>query len=355
LHAKLEKHLKKNNLLELCYKHFKIFDKVYKDCLNENGEDILIIGDTGFKNRNLSPVLSYMNHLFCQDNGLKNKLIFQAPKNRTSSADSKVVKSILNLPKNSIIFTNISDRLGSLKSIGKSYRKFCREKGHRFISSTSLSGIYNTNLKKFIDAIDVDYKQMSKRHALLKNKIDQGNEIHVTTKKGTDLFIDVQDEEAISADGVYHNPGEGGNLPAGEVYIAPRNKQAFGKVVVDLSIKTIGGTTTINNPVSLYIEKGDIRSVQGGYEAKKLEKSFKWALKRAKTKWGIIRIGEFGIGLNDKAKPIGSTLIDEKVLGTAHVGIGSNYWFGGSVYAMTHLDQVFKEPIIKIDGRKINY
>jgi hypothetical protein len=35
------------------------------------------------------------------------------------------------------------------------------------------------------------------------------------------------------------------------------------------------------------------------------------------------------------------------------VGIGSNYWFGGNIYAIIHLDQVFKKPKIKFDGKVI--
>ena len=60
-----------------------------------------------------------------------------------------------------------------------------------------------------------------------------------------------------------------------------------------------------------------------------------------------------GIGLNNKAKIIGATIVDDKVLGTAHVGIGSNYWFGGTIYAIIHLDQVFKAPKIYFDNRLV--
>ena len=44
-------------------------------------------------------------------------------------------------------------------------------------------------------------------------------------------------------------------------------------------------------------------------------------------------------------------IVDDKTLGTAHIGIGSNYWFGGSIYAIIHLDQVFKNPAIYLDGK----
>jgi len=47
------------------------------------------------------------------------------------------------------------------------------------------------------------------------------------------------------------------------------------------------------------------------------------------------------------------TIIDEKAHNTAHIAIGSNYWFGGSIYAAIHLDQIFRNPKIYVDGREL--
>lgn len=355
MHNKLEKHLKHNRLLEYCHRNAKVFEKIYNECLNLDGENILIIGDTGFRNRNLSSMLSYMNYLASQRQGLNSKVVLQKPKNRVTETDPVVLGELKKLPKNSVIFTNISHRLGALDGLGKSYRRFCRQKGHRFISSTSLGTIYNQNYRALLRALDVDYRKLSKRHHRLKKKIDNASEVHITTKAGTDVFLDIQGMEGKIADGIYHEPGHGGNLPPGEVYVAPRNRQAFGKIVLDVSIKTINRTIMVNKPVSMYIENGDVKYIKGGYEAKELQRSLDWAYKTAKTTWGLRRIGELGIGLNDRAKPVGCTLIDEKVLGTAHVALGSNYWFGGSVKAKIHLDQVFNKPEIRLDGKRIAY
>jgi aminopeptidase len=352
---KLEAHIKRNQLHEKCHKNAKIFEKVFKQCLDVQGEDLLILGDTGFNNRNVSGMLSYMNHIAAENQGIKNNVIIQKPRNRVTEADPNIISALKNLPKNSVVFTNISHRLGTLNGLGKSYRKFCKSRGHRFISSTSLAGLYNSKYKAMMNALDVNYKQLSKRHANLKKKIDNASEVQITTKKGTDLFLDIQGMEGKIADGIYNRPGTGGNLPSGEVYVAPRNRQAFGKVVVDTSIKTINGTVMVNQPVTLYVENGDVKYIKGGYEARTLQKSVDWAVKHAKHTWGIKRIGELGIGLNDRAKPVGATIIDEKVLGTAHVAMGSNYWFGGSVKSKIHLDHVFSKPEIRLDGKKIAY
>jgi leucyl aminopeptidase (aminopeptidase T) len=46
----------------------------------------------------------------------------------------------------------------------------------------------------------------------------------------------------------------------------------------------------------------------------------------------------------------GVTLEDEKVLGTCHVAVGSNAFFGGTVGVGVHLDGVLCDPSLWIDG-----
>ena len=62
-------------------------------------------------------------------------------------------------------------------------------------------------------------------------------------------------------------------------------------------------------------------------------------------------LAEFGIGLNPKATLIGNTLLDEKSLGTAHIALGMNTVFGGINNCSYHLDQIFKNPKILVDGK----
>ena len=99
---------------------------------------------------------------------------------------------------------------------------------------------------------------------------------------------------------------------------------------------------------------GEIIDIKGEDEAKILEQSFEKYINQAKYPWGIKRIGEIGIGISEGASLIPVTIVSEKVLGTAHVGIGSNAWFGGTIYAISHMDQVFKNPRIYLDNKKID-
>ena len=67
----------------------------------------------------------------------------------------------------------------------------------------------------------------------------------------------------------------------------------------------------------------------------------------------VFNIAELGIGTNHGAKIIGEVLEDEKVLGTAHIAIGTNISNGGRIKAPVHLDGVFTKPTIYVDGKKI--
>ena len=60
-----------------------------------------------------------------------------------------------------------------------------------------------------------------------------------------------------------------------------------------------------------------------------------------------------GIGINPKAKIIGNVLEDEKVLGTCHIAIGNNVFYGGSNDVPIHLDGVITRPTIYVDNKKI--
>jgi leucyl aminopeptidase (aminopeptidase T) len=49
----------------------------------------------------------------------------------------------------------------------------------------------------------------------------------------------------------------------------------------------------------------------------------------------------------------GIMLDDEGVLGSAHVGIGTNITLGGTLKAAIHYDLVFWKPTIELDGIKV--
>ncbi len=345
--------LKKNNLYELSEKLTLQIKKLFTPCLNIKDEKILVVGDTGFENKNIAAVLSGAYYLAAQQLRLDAKLVFQKVKSRGDLADQDIIDSLSELPEGNVIILNMSDKLGNIKELGKSFRRWVRKKSHRFVSAMSLGDLNTDKVGQITDAMDISYKPFQATHEKLRQLFDGTDEIHIKTEAGTDLYYNIKGINGIAVDGNYTSPGSGGNLPAGEVYAPPNGKRIEGKIVIDGSSRVQNGTILIKEPIILNIKEGNIVEISGGKEAKELENTLNWAASVAKHSGSVRRICELGVGLNPKAKIVGATIVDDKVLGTAHVGIGSNYWFGGNIYAIIHLDQVFRDPKLYFDGKPI--
>ena len=343
------KWLKEQNLYNLAAKVALSLKKVFTPCLAIKDEKVLIVGDIGYENRNVAAVLSGAYYLAAEQLKLDAKLILQKVKSRGDISDEDVVHNLSELKSGNALVLNMSDKLGNIQELGKSFRRWAAKKNHRFISAMSLGDLATSNIDLILKAIDVNYKPFQVQHEVIRQKLEKAKEIHITTPAGTDLYYNKSNIKAIAADGNYTMPGKGGNLPAGEVYAPPNGKRIEGKVVVDGSSRTHEHTILIRKPIELTIEDGKITEIKGGEESKQLENALKWAASVAKNPGNVRRVCELGIGLNPKASIIGAMIVDDKTLGTAHIGIGSNYWFGGSIYAIIHLDQVFKNPSIYLD------
>ena len=344
------KWLKEHGLYDIASRASLSLKKIFTPCLAANNEKVLIIGDIGYENRNIAAVMSGAYYLAAEQLKLDAKFILQDVKSRGDVSGQDVVQSLSELKSGNIIILNMSDKLGNIQELGKSFRRWVGKKNHRFISAMSLGDLATSNIDLILNAIDVNYKPLQAKHEEIRQKLERTKEIHITTPAGTDLYYDKTGISAISADGNYTAPGTGGNLPAGEVYSAPNGKKIEGKIVIDGSSRTHEHTILIRKPIELKIEEGNITEIKGHEEARQLENTLKWAASVAKNPGNVRRICELGIGLNPKAQIIGAMIVDDKTLGTAHIGIGSNYWFGGSIYAIIHLDQVFKNPTIYLDG-----
>ncbi len=328
--------------------------KIFKKAFVLDDEKLQIIADTGMGRRTSAPSLAYSYYFASRDLGLDSNILLQKPRGRSQEVSPAVLSALRYLPKKSAIMQCVSNRLGTLNGLGKSFRKYCASRGHRFTSASSLGNVRGKDFNTLIDAHDYDYKAMLKRQTRLKTKLDKAKEVQITSPAGTDMFFGIDKSKAVYNHGIYESPGTGGNLPAGEIYIPINRRSAFGKLVIDGSSRQKDNTVLCKSPMNMYFNNGVVQKITGGKEARGLEETYKWAERRAKHPWGIRMAAELGIGLNDKAKVVGATILDEKVKGTAHIATGSNYWFGGDIKAIIHLDQVFRNPEIRLDGKKLH-
>lgn len=346
--------LKKENLYETAEKYHPLFQSIFKKNLEvKPHEEILIVGDVGQPQKRVPAIVLGSYLLAAKRLGLKHKFVVQSPKEKGEVAEDQILEALLNHSEGNIILWVLSGKIGSLDFLGRSFRKFVQSKKHRFISTPSLGLLKTSQTNDFMKALDVNYDKMQEDGKRIKAVMDAGNEVRVITDAGTNLHIDVTLKHAIANIGFYKGAGSGGNLPAGEVYIPPRKKGVNGVVIIDGCARITKQSLIIKHPIKLTIEDGVITQIEGKEEAKALEETLKWAEQHSKYPWGIRRIGEFGLGINPNAKVMESTLLSEKALGTAHIAIGSNYWFGGTIFAIVHLDQVFKKPRVWVDEQQI--
>ncbi len=331
-----------------------LFKKLLVENLGAVDERLLILSDNGEPGHQVASRLNLLYAAAAEELGITTRLVTQEVKRRGDVAEQRVISALDKLPKQSLILLNASGRLGNMDHLGLSYRTFCKERGHRFFSSSNWGLISDDNFSTVLDAFDVDYHTISKEGARLKEALDNAEEVRVTTKAGSDFTVSKKGMKAINNDGFYTNPGRGGNMPAGEVYFPPVKRGVEGRIVIDGSYRTKDASLIPEEPIILTVKRGDIVKLNDTPEAKALERTLRWAEQRAKFPWGIRRVCELGIGLNPGAKLIGCTILDEKVRGTVHFANGSNKWFGGDVAAIIHLDHVLKNPTVYLDGKRLS-
>ncbi|HEX9911830.1 MAG TPA: aminopeptidase [candidate division Zixibacteria bacterium] len=205
----------------------------------------------------------------------------------------------------------------------------------------TLPGITEDSMKRTLSA---DYNKIAERSLKLTRILSGKKVAKVKTPSGTDITMKIEGRTWEPDTGLYHKPGEFGNLPAGEVYIAPLEGTANGVIIVDGAMAGVG---VIKKPIRLIVKDGFVIEISGDKLAKDLEKAIEPFGKPARN------IAELGIGTNDKAKIIGNVLEDEKVMGTVHMAIGDNKSMGGNVSVQSHLDGILIKPTLEIDGQII--
>lgn len=196
--------------------------------------------------------------------------------------------------------------------------------------------------------LSADYGLISELTRSLADRLQGASSVHITTPLGTDLRLSVAGRAWRTDTGILRGRGVYGNLPAGEVYVAPLEDGAEGVLVVD---KTLPGLE-LSEPVRLRFEEGKVVSIEGEPGAGYLER----ALREGERKPDGERsrtIAELGIGTNPKARLQGNLITDEKVAGTIHVAIGRNDFLGGKTVAPVHIDCVVGEPTLRVDGELV--
>jgi diguanylate cyclase (GGDEF)-like protein/PAS domain S-box-containing protein len=214
-------------------------------------------------------------------------------------------------------------------------RDACEKHGARIASMPGADVVRLESL------LDLDYDELKDREERLARLVESARRVRLTNPAGTDVTFEIGGRTVYRDNGDLARPGAFGNLPAGEVCLAPLEGSAEGVVVVDGSIGGLGRVK--GDPVRLRFREGRAVEVSDPRLRELLDPHGPEAF----------QLSEFGIGTNPRASITGNVLEDEKAMGTAHVAIGSNHAMGGSIQVPVHLDLVLQAAQVELDGKPL--
>ncbi len=210
------------------------------------------------------------------------------------------------------------------------------EKGAR---AATLPGIDN---HLFLTGFSENPSSLESRSEELMDRLRNRGTILVTAPGGTHLTFTVRKHKFVSDSARINRRGIIGNLPGGELFIAPDEGSANGKIVFDGSIGSFDWHTG-DTPAFIDMIGGKAVTFSG-------ERALKLHDLLAEAGENAFQLAEFGIGTNRSLEFTGNLLGDEKLAGTVHFAFGNSRSFGGLNNATVHIDGLVFHPDIYADG-----
>jgi len=206
----------------------------------------------------------------------------------------------------------------------------------------TMPGITNEMMSR--GGMTADFKEIRSRIKKVHSSIKNKKKVYITSNEGTNLEFSIERRKWVLEDtGICRKKGSFTNLPAGEIFIAPVEGSANGKLVVDGSFSNI-----LEKPITITIEDG-FATKFAGKDHKEIESLITEASEKLKDPKIAYNVAKFGMGMNPKSRIIGNILEDEKTLGTIHIGFGGNFTMGGKVHAGVQTEGIVRSPTVHVD------
>jgi diguanylate cyclase (GGDEF)-like protein/PAS domain S-box-containing protein len=203
---------------------------------------------------------------------------------------------------------------------------------------TRVASMPGADASRLNNLLNINYDEMLKRGLLIAELLKSTKKVGIKTKSGTNLTMEIHGRKPQVDSGILKHPGAFGNLPAGEIYLAPLEGTTNGTLVIDGSMAGIG---LLKKPIYATVKDGMVVNT----DSKELNKIIDPIGPLARN------IAEFGIGTNLNAQIVGNILEDEKAINTIHIAIGDNISMGGKIKCPCHLDGIILSPQITLDGK----
>ncbi len=214
-------------------------------------------------------------------------------------------------------------------------RRQANRAGARVIS---IPGITEDMLQ--VGGLSMDWTEIHEVVRRTARRLRGAKEVHLTNAAGTDLSFRVAGREWITEDtGLCARKGTFTTLPAGELFIAPLEDSAEGRLVADLYFHE-----PLAQPVTATLKEGHATRILG---APKAVHAMNLGGRDGRT------LGRFGFGLNPRARVKGPHLEAEKALGCATLGFGDNLVIGGRIHCGVRVECILSEATIEVDGAPV--
>ncbi len=198
------------------------------------------------------------------------------------------------------------------------------------------------------EGMRADYQQIHDLTMRVHEIVKKAETISFTSKKGSDVTARFAPHlKWIPCHGLYHNPGDWGNLPEGEVFTCPETVD--GTIVADILGDYFSPKYgVLDTPVTFEVQDGWVQSVH--CENKAIEADV-WEYLNSNENGR--RVGEFAIGTNTALKKLSGVLLQDEKIPGIHIAFGDPgaRTTGADWAATTHVDVIPTDCTIKVDGQ----
>lgn len=187
--------------------------------------------------------------------------------------------------------------------------------------------------------------------------VTAAKDFHITSAAGTDITVNIDGLRSHGMWGVADKPGMWDHWPMGLVVVAANRKGTNGKIVIDVGDILLAIQQYVSSPITVTVEEGFIKSVEGGADAALLRQYFESrhdprSYEIAHVGWGCEHRADWG---RLARKIPGGTSDAESFLGDLQIAFGrdTSPLLRGSNDVKTHMDFDCLNVNIDLDGRQI--
>jgi len=267
-------------------------------------------------------------------------LVMMPPTQKTGKEPPLPVSDIMR--KNRVIIIATKDSMSHTRA-----RAAATREGARIVS---MPGIGRESFET--GGMTADYNALQREISGMGTVFRRKRRVRVRSESGTDVEFLTGERWILEDNGICNRPGQVANLPAGKVFVLPKEGSMNGTIVIDGSWEG----RMLEEPLKMLVEEGLVVDISGGDIADEIASVFDVARSglRGSRRDKVWTVAEFGFGMNPKATElVGNKVEDLVVRGSSYFGFGDNSHIGGSARVGIHLRGSLIGPEVELEGSVI--